>query len=87
MLSALRWTGMTVNVNSLADSNTTFDPTSPCVSGEDTVRDALILVDVFTKLIERLKKKPQEISSNCLHENVESISRFYEEDMVLHIVK
>ena len=62
MLSTLRWAGAAANANSLADPNATFDPTLPCVSGEEAARDALVLADVPTKLIERLQKKPQEIS-------------------------
>ena len=87
MLSTLRWAGAAANANSLADPNATFDPTLPCASGEEAARDALVLADVPTKLIERLQKKPQEISPSCLYENAESILRFYEEDIVLHVVK
>ena len=87
MLSTLRWAGVTANANSLADPNATFDPTLPCASGEEAARDALVLADVPTKLIERLQKKPQEISPSCLYENAESILRFYEEDIILHVVK
>ena len=47
----------------------------------------MVLSDVPTKLIERLQKKPQEIIPSCLYENAESILRFYEEDIVLHVVK
>ena len=54
MLRTLRWVGATANANSLADPNATFDPTLPCVSGEEAARDALVLADVPTKLIERL---------------------------------
>ena len=87
MLSTLRWAGAAANANSLADPNATFDPTLPCASGEEAARDALVLADVPTKLFERLQKKPQEISPSCLYENAESILRFYEEDIVLHVVK
>ena len=87
MLSTLRWAGAAANANSLADPNATFDPTLPCVSGEEAARDALVLADVPTKLVERLQKKPQEISPSCLYENAESILRFYEEDIILHVVK
>ena len=87
MLSTLRWAGAAANANSLADPNATFDPTLPCVSGEEAARDALVLADVPSKLIERLEKKPQEISPSCLYENAESILRFYEEDIVLHVVR
>ena len=87
MLSTLRWAGAAANENSLADPNATFDPTLPCVSGEDAARDAIVYADAPKKLIERLEKKPQEISPNCLYENAESILRFYEEDIVLHVVK
>ena len=54
MLSTLRWAGAAANVNSLVDPNVTFDPTLPCVSGEEAARDALVLANVPTKLIERL---------------------------------
>ena len=54
MLSTLRWAGKATNANSLADPNATFDPTLPCASGEEAARDALVLADVPTKLIERL---------------------------------
>ena len=87
MLSTLRWAGAAANANSLADPNATFDPTLPCVSGEEAARDALVLADVPTKLIERLQKKPQEISPFCLYENASSILRFYDEDIILHVVK
>ena len=76
-----------MNANSLADPNSTFDPTLPCASGEETARDVLVMVDVPKQLVERLEKKPQEIGPNCLFENAESILRFYEEDIVLHVVR
>ena len=82
MLSTLRWTGVTANENSLADSNASFDPTLPCASGEDAVRDAIVYADAPKSLIERLVKKPQKIIPNCLYENAESILRFYEEDVL-----
>ena len=53
MLSTLRWAGAAANTNSLADPNATFDPTLPCVNGEEAVRDALVLADVPTKQIGR----------------------------------
>ena len=87
MLSTLRWAGTAANSNSLTDPNATFDPTLPCVSGEEAARDALVLADVPTKLIERLQKKSQQIGPSCLYENAESILRFYEEDIVLHVIK
>ena len=87
MLSTLRWAGSAANANSLADPNSTFDPTLPCASGEEAARDALVMADVPKKLVARLEKKPQEIGPNCLFENAESILRFYEEDIVLHVVK
>ena len=87
MLSTLRWAGSAANANSLADPNSTFDPTLPCVSGEEAARDALVMADVPKQLLERLEKKPQEIGPNCLFENAESILRFFEEDIVLHVVR
>ena len=87
MLSTLRWAGSAANANSLADPNSTFDPTLPCASGEEAARDALVRADAPKKLIERLAKKPQEIGPDCLFENAESIIRFFEEDIVLHVVK
>ena len=87
MLSTLRWSGSAANANSLADPNATFDPTLPCASGVEAARDALVYADEPTNLKERLAKKPQEIGPNCLYENAESILRFYEEDIVLHVVK
>ena len=87
MLSTLRWAGTVANENSLADPNATFDPTLPCASGENAARDAIVYADAPKSLIKRLDKKPQEISPNCLYENAESILRFYEEDIVLHVVK
>ena len=87
MLSTLRWAGSEVNANSLADPNASFDPTLPCASGEDTVRDALVLADVPQKLVDSLAKKPQKTGPDCLFENAESILRFYEEDIVLHVVR
>ena len=47
----------------------------------------MVMADVPKHLVERLEKKPQEIGPNCLFENAESILRFYEEDIVLHVVK
>ena len=41
MLNTLRWARAAANANSLTDPNATFDPTLPCVSGEEAVRDAL----------------------------------------------
>ena len=87
MLITLRWAGSAANTNSLADPNSTFDPSLPCVSGEEAARDALVMADVPKKLIERLEKKPQEIGPDCLYENAESILRFFEEDIVLHVVR
>ena len=87
MLSTLRWAGSAANANSLADPNATFDPTLPCASGVEAARDALVYADEPTNLKERLAKKPQEIGPNCLYENAESILRFHEEDIVLHVVK
>ena len=87
MLSTLRWAGNAANVNSLADPNATFDPTLPCASWEEAAIDALVYADAPTKLIERLDKKPQRIGPDCLYENAESILRFYEEDIVGHVVK
>ena len=63
MLSTLRWAGSAANANSLADPNSTFDPTLSCASGEEAARDALVMADV-PKLVERLEKKPQEIVPN-----------------------
>ena len=83
MLSTLRWAGAAANANNLEDPNTTFDPTLPCSSGEEVARDALVLTDVPAKLIERLQKKPQEMSPSCSHENAESTLRFYEEDITV----
>ena len=87
MLSTLRWAGKAVNANSLADPNASFDPALPCASGEEEARDVLVYADAPKRLIERLENKPQEIGSNCLFENAESILRFYEEDIVSHVVK
>ena len=87
MLSTLRWAGSAANANSLADPNATFDPTLPCASGEDAARDALVMADAPKRLIERLEKKTQVIAPDCLFENAESILRFFEEDIVLHVVK
>ena len=87
MLSTLRWAGSAANANSLADPNSAFDPTLPCASGEDAARDALVLTDVPKRLIERLEKKTQVISPDCLYENAESILQFYEKDIVMHVVK
>ena len=87
MLSTSRWSGKDANANSLADPNTTFDPTLSCVSGEEAARDALVHVDVPKSLETRLLKKPQEIGHDCLFENAESILRFYEEDIILHVIK
>ena len=81
MLSTLKWAGSAVNENSLADPNASFDPTLPCVSGADVARDALVMADAPKKLIERLEKKTQIISPECLHENAESILQFFEEDI------
>ena len=87
MLSTLRWAGSAANTNSLADPNESFDPTLPCVSGEDAARDALVLANVPQKLVDILVKKPQKIGPDCLFENAESILHFYEEDIVLHVVR
>ena len=90
MLNTLRWAGLTSNVNSLTDPNCTyctFDPTLPCVSGENTKRDSLVKADAPNQLLERLEKKPQRIGPDCLFENAENITRFFEEDIVLHVVK
>ena len=87
MLSTLRWAGAAANANSLADPNASFDPTLPCASGEEAARDSLVYADAPKKLIERLEAKPQEIGPDCLFENAESILRFYEEDIILHVVK
>jgi len=87
MLSTLRWAGKAANANSLADPNATFDPTLPCASGEEAAVDALVKADAPKRLLERLQKKPQEIGPDCLYENAESILRFFEEDIVLHVVK
>ena len=87
MLSTLRWAGAAANANSLVDPNASFDPTLPCASGEEAARDSLVYADAPKKLIERLEAKPQEIGPDCLFENAESILRFYEEDIVLHVVK
>ena len=54
MLSTLRWAGKAANGNSLADPNATFDPTLPCVNGEEAARDALVYADVPKSLEERL---------------------------------
>ena len=66
---------------------TSFDPTLSCAIGEDSVRDVLVLTDVSQKLVERLAKKPQKIDPDCLFENAENILHFYEEDIVLHLVR
>ena len=58
-----------------------------CERRGEEVRDALVMVDVPKQLVERLEKKPQEIGPNCLFENAESILRFYEEDIVLYVVR
>ena len=87
MLSTLRWAGNAANANSLADPNATFDPTLPCASGEDAAIDALVYADAPKRLMERLEKKPQRIAPDCLFENAESILRFYEENIVLHVVQ
>ena len=87
MLSTLRWAGSAANANSLADPNATFDPTLPCASGEEAARDTIVKADAPKRLLERLAKKPQEISPDCLFENAESIIRFYEEDIILHVIK
>ena len=87
MLSTLRWAGAAANANSLADPNASFDPTLPCASGEEAARDSLVYADAPKNLVERLEAKPQEIGPDCLFENAESILRFYEEDIVLHVVK
>ena len=87
MSNTLRWAGSAVNANSLADPNSAFDPILPCASGEEAARDVLVLADVPKQLIKRLEKKPQEIGPNCLFENTENILHFYEEDIVLHVVR
>ena len=87
MLNTLRWAGSAANVNSLADPNSTFDPTLPCASEEEAARDVLVMADVAKPRLKRLEKKPQEIGPNCLFENAESILRFFEEDIVPHVVK
>ena len=85
MLSTLRWAGTAANANSLTDPNSTFDPTLPCASGEDASRDALVKADAPKRLVERLAEKPQTIGPDCLFENAETILRFFEEDIVLHV--
>ena len=87
MLSTLRWAGAAANANSLTDPNSTFDPTLPCASGEDAARDALVKADAPKRLVERLAEKPQTIGPDCLFENAETILRFFEEDIVLHVVR
>ena len=87
MLSTLRWAGKAANANSLADPNATFDPTLPCASGEEAAVDALVKADAPKRLLERLQKKPQETGPDCLYENAESILHFFEEDIVLYVVK
>ena len=86
-MNALQWAGSAANANSLADPNAVFDPTLPCASGEDAAREALVRADVPESLSELLKQKPQEIGPNCLFENAEGILRFYEEDIILHVVR
>ena len=75
-------------MNILADPNPIFDPTLPSVIGKEAAKDALVMADVpNNQLIDRFEKKPQEIGSNCLFENAEIMLWFYEDDIVLHVIR
>ena len=47
----------------------------------------MIWYDVPKKLKERLDKKSQKITVDCIKENAESILRFYESDVIEHVLE
>ena len=64
MLSTLRWAGKAANANSLADPNATFDPTLPCVSGEETDVDAHVKSDAPNKRLVESREASKEAPGN-----------------------
>ena len=72
----MAWVGTKTVVNTLTGSGQ-FDPRVPIDQPGEEGDDALIWADVPKKLKQRLAEKPQQITEDCLLENVS----------VLHLTK
>ena len=83
---SMSWAGRTYRPNSLTTRGR-FNPRVPSVSEDKNAEDELIWYDVPKKLKERLDKKSQKITVDCIKENAESILRFYESDVVEHVLE
>ena len=63
-----------------------FNPRIPPITVKENATKELIWGDYPTKLKERLSKKPQKITVDCLKENALLILKFYELDIIEHVI-
>ena len=83
---SMSWAGRSYRPNSLTTKGK-FNPRIPSVSGNKNAEDELVWYDVPKNLKTRLEKKTQKITVDCIRENAESILRFYENDIVEHVLQ
>ena len=82
----MAWAGKSYRPNSLTTKGK-FNPRIPSVSGNKNAKEELVWQDVPENLRKRLEKKTQRITLDCLKENAESILRFYENDIIEHVLE
>ena len=86
LATGMSWAGTDVKANTLTGKGT-FDPTVPLDQPGEEGDDALIWADVPKALKERLEKKPQQITEDCLMCNAKGILRLYEHDIIQHVIQ
>ena len=82
----MSWAGRSYRPNSLTTKGK-FNPRIPSVSGNKNAEDELVWYDVPKNLKTRLEKKTQKVTVDCIKENAESILRFYENDIIEHVLQ
>ena len=79
------WAGRHYRQNNLT-SRGRFNPRIPSISIRESTEDLMVWNDYPTKLKTRLSRKPQRITEDCLKENTLIILKFYEQDIIEHVL-
>ena len=84
-LHSMSWAGKDYTPNSLT-SKRKFNPKLPSLPVEENADVELVYKDYPEGLRKRLDDKTQMISVDCLKENTISILKFFEEDIIEHVL-